>query len=114
MGHDVVDEAPCQGVAGVDEVPRGAHLAGPPDAHGLGEQDRQAPQGMDADAGVGVGEAGPLRGHQEVAVEGQLEAAGDGHAVDRPDDRLGGGKGRGRWSPDAAASAGFRPIGRAP
>ena len=93
VGDDVVDESPLEGLAGVDEVARWRSSPGPADADGLGQGHGQAPQGVDADPGVGVGEAGPLRGHQEIAVEGQLEAAGHGHAVDGPDDRLGRGKG---------------------
>ena len=34
----------------------------------------------DPDPGVGVGEARPLGGDQEVAAQGQLEAAGDRRA----------------------------------
>ena len=41
------------------------------------------------DAGVGVAELGPLGGDEEVAVEGDLEPAGDGDAVDGTDERLG-------------------------
>jgi hypothetical protein len=85
---DVVDESPLEGKAGVDEVAGGAHLAGPADADGLGQGHGQTPEGVDTHAGVGVGETGPFRGHQEIAVERQLEAAGDGHTVDGPDDRL--------------------------
>ena len=35
---------------------------------------------------MGVGEAGSLAGNQEVAPEGQLEAAGDGGPIDGTDD----------------------------
>ena len=54
-----------------------------------GQQHRQPPARHHADAGVGVAELGPLGRDEEVAVERQLEAAGDGDAVDRADQRLG-------------------------
>jgi hypothetical protein len=48
---------------------------------------------MEADAGMGVGEAGTFRRHQEIAVESQLESTRHSHPVDGTDDRLRGGKG---------------------
>ena len=79
--------------------------------------------GHDPDPGVGVGEAGPLRRDEEVAGEGQLEAAGDGDAVDGADDRrlhVGeralAGAAPGRW-PRSSPSAHARrpaPSGRRP
>ena len=44
--------------------------------------------GLDPDAGVRVGETGPIGRHEEIAVEREFEAAGDRGAVDRTDDRL--------------------------
>ena len=55
----------------------------------LGEQHGEPPSRHDPDAGVGVGEAGPLGRDEEVARERDLEAAGDRGAVDRADHRLG-------------------------
>ena len=64
---DVVDEAPLEGLVGGEEVAGVAHLPGPPQADGLREQHGQTPTRHDADAAVGVTEAGPLGGHEEVA-----------------------------------------------
>ena len=83
----------AEGAAGVDEVAGGATSPGPGGCRWPGGGDGQPHERVDADPGVGVGEAGPVRGHQEVAVEGQLEATGHGHAVDGSDDRLRRGKG---------------------
>ena len=85
---------PQRGGGGVDVVAGGAHLPGPPHADGLGQQHGEPPPRHDPDAGVGVGEPGPIAGDQEVARQGQLEPAGDGHAVDGADDRLGVGRER--------------------
>ena len=85
----VVHQTPVEGGAGVDEVAGGAHLLRPPDADRLRERDGQAPTGHDADPCVGVGEACPLRRHQEVAGQRDLEPAGDRGPVDRTDDGLG-------------------------
>ena len=60
----------------------------PAHADGLGQEHREAPARHDADPRVGVGEPGPFGGDEEVAVQRELEAAGDGDAVDRADDRL--------------------------
>ena len=68
----------CRAVVASMKFPVALISAGPADADGLGQEHRQPPQGVDADAGVGVGETGPLRRHQEVAVERQLEPAGHG------------------------------------
>ena len=46
------------------------------------------PAWHDAHPGVGVGEAGPVRGDEQRALQGDLQAAGDGYPVDRTDDRL--------------------------
>jgi hypothetical protein len=73
MGHHVIDEPPFERGLGVDEVPRGTHLPGASDADRVREQHRQSPQRVHPDPGVGVGEPGPLRGDEEVAVERQLE-----------------------------------------
>ena len=92
VGDDVVHEPPVERRPGVDEVAGRAHLPGPADADGLGQQHREAPPGLDPDPGMGVGEAGAVGGNEEVAVERDLEAAGDRRAVHRADDRL-----RRRW-----------------
>ena len=78
VGHHVVDEAELERLVGVEEVAGEAHLARPAHADRLRQQHGQPPTRHDADAGVGVAEAGPLRRDEEVAVERQLEAAGDG------------------------------------
>ena len=87
MGHDVVHEAPRERGLGVDEVAGGRHLLGPPDADRLWQQDGEAPARHDPDPRVGVGEPGSLGRHEVVARQRQLEAAGDGDAVDRADHR---------------------------
>lgn len=55
---------------------------------------------------MGVAERGPFTGHQEVALQRQLEPTGHRHPVDGPDDRLGGG---GPWSPGRVGTDG---VGR--
>ena len=86
--HDVVHQAPIERGGGVEEVAGGRQLAGPAHAHGLWQQDGEPPVRHDADPGVGIGERRPFGRDEEVAPQGQLEPAGDGDAVDRPDDRL--------------------------
>ena len=56
----------------------------------LGQADGHAAGRQHPDPGMGVGEGRPLRGDQEVAPEGQLQATGHRRAVDGPDDRRGG------------------------
>ena len=97
----------CERLVGVEEVAGEAHLPGPAHADGLGQQHGEAPARHDPDPGVGVAEAGPLGRDEEVAGQGQLEAAGDGDAVDRADQRLGRSAGNGpaadAWRPPAPA-----------
>ncbi len=52
------------------------------------QQHREAPSGHHPDTGVGVAEARPLGCDEEVAVERDLESAGDRGPVDRADHRL--------------------------
>ena len=85
--HHLGDEAPRERGRGVDEVTREAHPPGPVDADQLGQADDQPGAGHGADPGVRVGEAGPLRGDQEVTVQRDLQATGDRGAVDGTDDR---------------------------
>ena len=87
--HDVVDEAEAEGLLGVQEVAREAHLPGPAHADRLRQEDRQTPPRHHSHPRVGVAELGPFGRDEEVAVEGQLESAGDGDAIDGADDRLG-------------------------
>ena len=82
----------------IDEVAGEAHLACPAHPDGLGQQDGEPPPRHDTDTGVGVTELGPFAGDQEVAVEGQLEPAGDGHAVHCTDQRF---VEMGEWTPHA-------------
>ena len=84
--HHVVHQAPGERGRRVDEVAGDAHLLGPADPHGHGQADGEPVARQDPDPGVRVGEAGPLRRHEEVAAQRQLETAGDAGAVDRPDD----------------------------
>ena len=86
--HDVVDEPEGERFVGEHEVAGEAHLPGPADADGLGQQHRESPARHHADAGVRVAELGVLAGDEEVTVERQLEPAGDGDPVDRTDQRL--------------------------
>ena len=111
--HDVVDEADAQRLLRVDEVAGEAHLARAAHADRLDEQDRAAPARLQADAGVGVAEQRALGGDEEVAVERDLQAAGDRRPVDRPDqrdlqrrDRPAAARGLGRRPPAAHDAAG--------
>ena len=63
MGHDTVDQATLQGGRGVEHRTGQDHLEGFAHADPAGEQHGQSAAGHDADAQVGVGERGPLRGH---------------------------------------------------
>ena len=76
MGDDVVDETEPVGLGGVDEVAGQAHLPGPAEPDGLGQEPGEPAAGVDPDPGMGVAEGGPLRGHEERALEGQLQAPG--------------------------------------
>jgi hypothetical protein len=86
--HDVVRQAEVLGRRGVDEVPRHRHLARLGHADAAGQIDEHGP-GVDPHPHMRVGEGGPLGGDDEVAGEGNLEAAGDGGSVHRGDDRYG-------------------------
>ena len=86
VGDDLVDETDPQRRVGVDEVARQRHLPGPRRADATGQVDEHR-AGEHADAQVGVGEAGPFGGDDEVAGQRELEPAGDGRAVDRGDHR---------------------------
>ena len=87
VGDDLDDEAPVARRLGVDVVAGQAHAAGPVEADELRQPDGHAAAGHDADPGVRVGEARPLRGDEEVAAHGELEPARHGRAVDGADDR---------------------------
>ena len=87
--HDVVDEADPQRLVGVDEVARDRQLGRFAHAHRTWQQCSETPRGDDVQARVRVGEARPLRGHDERAAERELERAGDARAVDRAHHRLG-------------------------
>ena len=85
VGDHLDDQPPRPRRRGVDVVAGEAHPPRPVDADQLGQPDRHAATGHDAHTGVRVGEAGPLRGDEEVAAHGELEPAGDGRAVDGAD-----------------------------
>ena len=87
MRHHLDHQAPGQSRRRVDEVAGEAHAPGPVDADQLRQADGQPRPGHGADPGVGVGEAGPLRCDEEVAVQGDLQPAGHRGAVDRTDHR---------------------------
>ena len=87
MGHHLDHEAPDVGRLGVDVVAGEAHAPGPIGPDQLGQPHGEAAAGHHADPGMGVGEAGPVRGDEEIAVERDLEAAGHGGTVHRRDDR---------------------------
>ncbi len=87
VGHHLDHQAPVAGRLGVDVVAGEAHAPGPVGADQLRQPHGQAASGHHADPGVGVGEASPLRGDEEVAVERDLEAPGHGGAVHGRDDR---------------------------
>jgi len=59
MGDDLVDQPDAQRRLGVDPVARQRHLAGPRRADAARQVDEHGTR-VDADAQVGVGEAGPL------------------------------------------------------
>ena len=97
----------CNASWRVEEVAGEAHLLRPAHADGLGEQHGEAPARHHADAGVRVAELRPFRRDEEVAVERELEAAGDGGAVDRADDRLRPSAGTDRAGRAACAAVGI-------
>ena len=88
VADHVIDQPELQCLLGEHEVAREAHLAGAAHADRLRQQHGQTPARHHAHPRVRVTELGELAGDQEVAVEGQLEAPGDGHPVDRADHRL--------------------------
>lgn len=84
LGHQA--NAQCRG--GIDEVARQAHPASEAAPDRGGQPGGQTPAGQHSDTGVRVGEPGALGGDEEVASQRQLQTAGDGRPVDRPDHRL--------------------------
>jgi hypothetical protein len=88
-GHDPVDQAQLPGLLGIDDA------AGQDQLHGLLQGDLpddpvQAPaQGGQADLRLGEAEAGVGGGHHQIAGQQGFQAAAQGQAVDRGDDRLG-------------------------
>ena len=89
VGHDVVDEPDSQRLVGIDEVPGDRELGRLAHAHGAWQQRGQPPRGDDVEARVRVGEARPLRRHDERAAQRELERTGDARAVDRAHHRRG-------------------------
>jgi len=83
--HQVVNETKSQGLFGEHEVAGKAHLARATHADCLREQHGQPPTGHHADPRVCIAELRVLAGDEEVAIQCELEATGDRHAVDRPD-----------------------------
>lgn len=86
--HDMVDQSEAERLLGGQEVAGERHLDGPPVPDGLGEQYGRAAARHDAEPGVGVGEPGAPRRHQERALQGHFEPTRHRDAVDRPDDGL--------------------------
>ena len=83
--HDLVDQTPLERSLGVKKRARQAELLGAANTDGLGQHDREAPAGEQANAGVGIGEAGTIGGDEEIASECDLESACDRSAVDGTD-----------------------------
>ena len=108
-GHDVVDEPDPQRFVGVDEVAGDRQLGRLAHAHGTRQQRGEPPRGDDVEPRVRVGEARPLRRHDERAAQRELERAGDARAVDRAHDGRGRGpqrRARVAWTTRSAAARG--------
>ena len=87
MGHHLGDQSDPLGTGRVDHLARHRQPSCHRQADDLGESRGHTAARQDTDAGVGVGEHRPLRGHEEVATERHLQPAGERRAVDRADDR---------------------------
>jgi hypothetical protein len=87
IGADLVDEAGCQGLLGVQSRPRVEHAAGDAKTDELREPPVRTSTSDDAQRRLRLGEHGPVRGDPEVAGQRQLAAASDGGAVDQRDGR---------------------------
>ena len=88
IGHDAVGEADGQRLGRADCAPGEDHVERTPVADEPGQPDGAAVHERDAEAAAEDAEDGALRGHAEVAPERDLQAAGDGVALDGGDDRL--------------------------
>ena len=88
VGDDVVDQPDAERGLGVYEIACQGDLAGPsgPDA---GRELKEDGARKHPDADVGVGEHGTVRGNNEIARQGHLEAAGHRGSIDGGDDRDG-------------------------
>src|SRR3954467_4142178 len=89
VGHHPVDETPLMSRGGGHPLAQHGHLRGTCEPDALGDQQRRAAVGHQADVHEGQQEVGRLGGDHEVA--GQREAAADarGGAVDGGQHRLG-------------------------
>src|SRR5580698_6719128 len=85
---DLVNEADPERLGRVDE-PAGEHdVLGPGRADQAGQPLGAAGAGDQAEQDLGLAEAGALPGDPEVGAQGELQAAAEGVAGDRGDDRL--------------------------
>src|SRR5262249_34054147 len=82
------DEAHALGLLGADRATGEDHVERPAGADKASQPDVAAVDERHAPATAEDPESGVARGHAQVAPEGQLEAAGDGVAFHRRDDRL--------------------------
>jgi hypothetical protein len=86
--NDMVDQTEGKRLDGSHVVTGEAHFFGPAQADGLRKRHREAPARHDADPGMSVREAGPLRCHQEIAPERDLEPARHRWTIDGADNRF--------------------------
>ncbi len=80
--HHLAHQSPVQGRGGIDKAACEGQLLGPGQADNTREFLGQAPARHDAHQGVGIGKAGAVRCHQDVAGQRHLETTGDRHPVD--------------------------------
>ncbi len=84
----VVDQADLGGAGRVDRVAGEQHLQGQGARDPLGQQHRPARPGQQPALDLGHAEPGRRAGHHQVAGQQELEAAGQGPAFGRADQRL--------------------------
>ena len=81
-----VDEPPLERLGGAEPAAEQHQLLGPSRSDQTRETLAAAPAGDEAEIGVLIAEPSGLIGHHQIDDQRQLEAAGEGEAVDAGDD----------------------------